>query len=213
MPRMARVVVPGIPHHVTQRGARRMQVFFAPADYELYLELLREQARRCQVDIWAYCLMPNHVHFIAAPQKFTSLASAFGEAHRKYAMRINKQHGWKGHLWQERFASFPMDELHLLAAVRYVLLNPVRAGLVSTSADWPYCSLPLHRGWAEDALVTPGPLAERIDDWNLLLETSEPALVVEKLRKHSSTGRPLGDDAFISRVEKCSAKEPSSKLC
>ena len=178
-----------------------MQVFFSPADYERYLELLREQARRCQVDIWAYCLMPNHVHFIAAPQKPTSLASAFGEAHRKYAMRINKQHGWKGHLWQERFASFPMDEVHLLAAVRYVLLNPVRAGLVSSSADWPYCSLPLHQGWSEDSLVTPRPLAERIDDWNLLLKTSEPESVVEELRKHSSTGRPLGDDAFISRMD------------
>lgn len=178
-----------------------MQVFFAPADYELYLGLLRDQARRCQVDIWAYCLMPNHVHFIAAPQKATSLASAFGEAHRKYATRINKQHGWKGHLWQERFASFPMDEMHLLAAIRYVLLNPVRAGLVSKSADWPYCSLAVHQGWAEDPLVTPRPLAERVEDWRLLLETSEPESVVEELRKHSSTGRPLGDDAFVSRVE------------
>ncbi len=118
MARIARVVAPGYPHHITQRGNRRQQTFFRDDDYLAYLELMAEWCRKCRVEIWAWCLMPNHVHLIAVPQTEEGLARAIGEAHRRYNRRINFREKWRGHLWQERFASFPMDETHLLVAAR-----------------------------------------------------------------------------------------------
>ena len=130
MSRIARVVAAGIPHHVTQRGNRRQPTFFGDDDYHAYLELMAQWCRRCGVAIWAYCLMPNHVHLIAVPKSEDSLRRGIGEAHRRYTRRVNFREGWRGHLWQGRFASFVLDEDYLLAATRYVELNPVRARLV-----------------------------------------------------------------------------------
>ncbi len=130
MPRIARVVVPVIPHHVTQRGNRRLPTFFCDEDYKRYIQIMAELCSQKNVQIWAYCLMPNHVHLIAVPEMKESLATAIGEAHRPYTLSINSSKNWSGYLWQGRFASFPMDEAHLYMAARYVELNPVRAGLV-----------------------------------------------------------------------------------
>ncbi len=134
MARLARVVVPGMPHHVTQRGNRRQPTFFRHDDYEAYLELMADRCREEGVAIWAYCLMPNHVHLIAVPETEEALARAVGEAHRRYTRRINFRENWRGYLWQGRFASFVMDEPCLLAAARYVELNPLRASLVADAA-------------------------------------------------------------------------------
>lgn len=130
MARIARVIAPGIPHHVTQRGNRRQQTFFCDDDYQAYSDLMADWCKKYHVEIWAWCLMPNHVHLIAVPETEDGLARAIGEAHRRYTRRINFREKWKGHLWQERFASFPMDESYLLAAARYVEMNPVAAGIV-----------------------------------------------------------------------------------
>ena len=127
MARLARIVVPGMPHHVTQRGNRWQPTFFAEEDYAAYLELMSERCREEGVEIWAYCLMPNHVHLIAVPKREDSLRRAIGEAHRRYTRRVNLREGWRGHLWQERFSSFVLDEPYLLTSARYVELNPVRA--------------------------------------------------------------------------------------
>jgi putative transposase len=124
MARSARVIAPGTPLHVTQRGNRRQQTFVGEEDYQHYLELMAQFCRAEQVAIWAYCLMPNYVHMIVVPQSAESLRRAIGEAHRRYTRRINFREGWRGHLWQGRFASFVMDEDHLLTAARYVELNP-----------------------------------------------------------------------------------------
>jgi len=118
MPRLARLVVPGYPHHITQRGSRRQQTFFDVADYRAYLDLMIRFKEGAGVEIWAYCLMPNHVHLVAVPQQAQSLARLFRITHQCYARRVNTARGWNGHLWQERFHSFVMDELHPLAAVR-----------------------------------------------------------------------------------------------
>ena len=126
MARLARVVVPGLPHHITQRGNRRQQTFFCDEDYEYYLELMGQWCTVHQVEIWAYCLMPNHVHLIAVPQSPDGLRLAIGEVHRRYTRMVNFREGWRGHLWQGRFASFVLDEPYVLTAARYVELNPVR---------------------------------------------------------------------------------------
>ena len=127
MARLARVIAPGMPHHVTQRGNRRQQTFFGEEDYQHCLELISRFCRAEQVASWAYCLMPNHVHLIVVPQSAESPRRAIGEAHRRYTRRINFREGWRGHLWQGRFASSVMDEDHLLTAARYVELNPLRS--------------------------------------------------------------------------------------
>src|SRR5271165_4772535 len=129
MARLARTVVAGLPHHVTQRGNRREPIFFEDGDQEIYRDLLAEQMQKCGVEVWAYCLMPNHVHLIVAPKDDVGLSRAIGAAHRRYTHFINARGRWTGHLFQSRFASVTMDESHLLAAISYVSLNPVRAGL------------------------------------------------------------------------------------
>jgi len=178
-----------------------MRVFFSAADYRHYRRLLAAMARRYELGIWAYCLMPNHVHLVGVPSTETRLARPIGEAHRRYALAINRRQGWTGHLWQERFASFPMDEVHLLAAVRYILLNPVRAGLVQHPAEWAYSSARAHLDGEPDPLVDTGPLARRVDDWRSYLTAQLADEEVHSLRQHTSTGRPLGSDAFVEQLE------------
>ena len=144
MARMARVVVPGVPHHVTQRGNRRQTTFFEDGDYEIYKSLMAEWCLSRGVEVWAYCLMPNHVHLVVVPSTEQALRAAIGEAHRRYTVMVNTRQGWKGCLWQGRFASFPMAPGHLFYGARYIELNPVRAGLVKTAEDWPHSSARAH---------------------------------------------------------------------
>ena len=131
MTRIARVVVPGLPHHVTQRGNRRERIFFEDGDYALYRDWLGQSCRRFGVEVWAYCQMPNHVHLILTPEDGEGLALALSRTHRLYAGFVNARARQTGHLFQGRFGSVALDEDHLMNAARYVALNPVRAGLVA----------------------------------------------------------------------------------
>jgi len=202
MARIARVVAPGLPHHVTQRGNRRQQTFFCDDDYRAYLELMTQWCSRWAVEIWAYCLMPNHVHLIAVPESGDGLRSAIGEAHRRYTRRINFREGWRGHLWQGRFASYAMEERYLLAAARYIEMNPVRAGLVDRPGDYPWSSAAAHILGREDRLFKVAPLLELIDDWGEFVGRQIPERDVSLLRRHERTGRPLGGKSFIDRLER-----------
>lgn len=201
MTRMARVVVPGVPHHVTQRGNRREPVFFGPGDYRLYRRLVAGAAAKARTEVWAYCLMPNHVHLILTPADEDGLRGTLAEAHRRYVATINKRHGWTGHLFQGRFGSVAMDEAHLLAAARYIALNPVAAGLVAGAADWPWSSARAHLAGRDDALATVAPLASRIPDFAGLLDSGEDAAAVERLRRAASVGRPVGAPEWIAALE------------
>jgi putative transposase len=136
MARLARIAVPSLPHHVTQRGNRREAIFFEDGDHEIYLDLLAEQALKAGVAVWAYCLMPNHVHLILKPARAGDLGRAVGETHRRYTNFINARGRWTGHLFQSRFASVVLDDTRLISAVRYVSMNPVRARLVARPEDW-----------------------------------------------------------------------------
>jgi len=202
MPRLARAVVPGLPHHVTQRGNRRQKTFFQLDDYLLYMALMGEQCQRFGVEILAYCLMPNHVHLIAVPSTEEALRRAVGEAHRKYTQKINQREGWRGYLWQGRFASFVMDERHTRAAARYIEMNPVRAGLVQRAADYPWSSARAHLLGCDDALATVAPLLQGVDDWRAFLATAGQTDESDRIRAHETTGRPLGAEGFIEQVEK-----------
>jgi putative transposase len=205
MARLARIVVPHIPHHITQRGNRRQQTFFREQDYEIYLQLLSEWCKKCQVQIWAYCLMPNHVHLILVPEVDCGLALAVSETHRRYTRHVNFREGWRGHLWQGRFGSYPLDDIYLMAAVRYVELNPVKAGIAAKPEDYRWSSAASHVKGAGDSILTMEPLKRMIPDWKSYLERSWPG--DEKLiERHQRTGRPLGDDGFIKRLEELTGR-------
>jgi len=199
--RIARVVAPGLPHHVTQRGNRRQQTFFGDQDYAEYRRLMAASCALCGTQIWAYCLMPNHVHLVMVPSTEDGLRCALGEAHRRYTRMVNFREGWRGHLWQERFHSFVMDEPHLMAAARYVELNPVRAGLCQTAEKWAWSSARAHLRAEDDELVRVRPLLDLVPDWASHLANHETDGIMDHLHRHARTGRPLGSEDFIKSIE------------
>ncbi len=201
MARIARVVVPFYPHHVTQRGNRQQQTFFSVEDHKVYIELLVNAKEKAGVEVWAYCLMPNHVHLVVVPKRDDSLAAFFSDAHRRYTRRINFREGWRGHLWQERFHSFVMDERHLLAVVRYIELNPVRAKLCNRAEDWPWSSAHAHLTAEDDLLVSVKPMLKRIENWKSYLNANEEGAQLINIRQHTRTGRPAGNDGFLYKLE------------
>ena len=201
MPKFARLVVPGYPHHVTQRGIRRQQTFFSDADYGAYLELVRKCKVIAAVDILAYCLMPNHVHIIAVPENSRSLARLFGPVHHRYAQRVNAINDWRGHLWQQRFYSVVMDENQTLAAMKYVEMNPVRAGLCKRADEWPWSSVHANLGERDDEIVDESEVRQVIADWSEFLTGEGDSEFVNSLRAQTSTGRPTGDDDFVESLE------------
>lgn len=202
MTRTARLVVPGHPHHVTQRGNRRLPVFFEDSDYRAYIAFLSEWCAKAGTDVWAYCLMPNHVHLILVPSHEDGLRAALSETHRRYASRINKREDWSGHLWQSRFASFPMDEAHLLVCARYVELNPVRAKLTQTPSAWKWSSAKAHLNGENDGLVKVRPMLKLVPDWKTFLADGIEDKALEAIRAGERTGHPLGGKAFFKALEK-----------
>jgi len=204
MPRTARIVVPALPHHVTQRGNRRQPIFFNAGDYAVYRDLLAERCERSGVACWAYCLMPNHVHLVLVPSTEDGLASALGETHRRYTSFVNARARWTGHLFQGRFGSAIMDEEHLVAATRYISLNPVRAGLARQAADWRWSSVRAHLAGKDDALVRVQPLLDRIGTFAELISLESGEIAPHQLaalRISERTGHPLGNASFVEQLE------------
>lgn len=200
MPRAARLVVPGCPHHVTQRGNRCQRTFFAEEDYARYLKLIRFWCGKAGTRIWGWCLMPNHVHLILVPERPDGLAAALGPAHQRYSWAVNQREGWRGFLWQSRFGSAPMDEAHLHACFRYAELNPVRARLVDRPEQWRWSSARAHLGLGTDGITEIEPGCERIPDWRDLLDSGLSDGERCAIRAGERTGRPLGGPAFVDRL-------------
>ncbi|HEX8262650.1 MAG TPA: transposase [Allosphingosinicella sp.] len=206
MPRSARLTVPGLPHHVTHRGNRRQRTFFTEADHRLYVRYLAAACAATGTAVWAWCLMPNHVHLVLVPSAEGGLSAVLHRTQGRYTRAINAREKWDGQLWQGRFASFLMDERHLLACARYVELNPVRAGLVARAADWPWSSARTHLGGAADPLTDPAPLLGRWPDWASVLDSGDDARSLQAIREHERSGRPLGSKAFLERLERATGR-------
>ena len=206
MARLARLVLPGLPYHVTQRGNRRQLTFFEDGDFALYRDLLAEGARRSGSAIWAYCLMPNHVHVIVVPCDPDGLRATFAYAHRRYTGYINARHRWTGHLWQGRFGAVAMDEQHLIAAARYVALNPVRAQLVERAEQWEWSSVRAHLAGQDDGVVSVAPLIERLGDFGAFLGGDEDQQATRVLRRSESTGRPAGSADWLIELERSTGR-------
>lgn len=205
MPRIARLVIPGIPHHVIQRGNRRQQVFFSDEDKLVYLKILKDQGKKKGLRFWAYCLMDNHVHLIAVPGFRDSLSRAISETHRRYTNLINIRENWKGYLWQGRFLSFPLGDAHLLAGARYIERNPVRAGLVQKPEDYFWSSARSHVRKIKDDVISDDDPFGALDDWAEFLQQDEMN-DADLFRRHTRTGRPLGNEAFIRRLEEVTGR-------
>ena len=203
MPRIARVVVAGMPHHVTQRGNRQETIFFCDADRQKYVQLLLEYSNLHGLSTLAYCLMGNHVHLICVPGKPESLAGAFKPVNLRYAQHINWTQHVSGRLWQGRFFSCALDDPHLWAAIRYVERNPVRAGIVANALDYPWSSANAHCGLRRDPLLSPLPagIGPAKENWATWLAEADNPQVVEQLRLSTRTGRPAGGKSFVDKLE------------
>src|ERR1700737_2092598 len=206
MARLARFVVPDHPHHVTQPGSGRARTFFGDPDYTPYRDLLAENCRAAGVEVWAWCLMPNHVHLILVPSDPDGLRRALSRLHRSYAGIIQARRKRSGHFWQGRFGAVAMDEQHLAAALRYVALNPVRARLVERAQDWRWSSTRAHRRGKDDGVTALKPIRERFPRFADLLASEPEADLFERLRAAESIGRPLGDDRFLARLERSTGR-------
>ncbi len=205
MSRLARVVVPGLPHHVTQRGNGRQVTFLSDQDRSVYLDMLRQNRRQFGLTIWAYCLMPNHIHLLAVPERPDSLARALGRTHADYARYWNARRGSCGHVWQARFYSCPIEDGHVWVVARYVETNPVRAGMVEDADCWPWSSALAHlTGRDRSGLLDMGSWAAGYDGirWRRVLETDvDDEAWDRRLQEATLTGRPFGSEGFVDRLE------------
>jgi len=203
MPRIARAVATNHPHHITQRGNYRQTVFETDKDYKQYLEWLKIYSEKYGLELWAYCLMKNHVHFVCVPKRKDSLALTFNTLHMRYAQHINRRRKVHGHLWQGRFYSTILDELHVHTAVRYVESNPVRSGIVTKAEQYPWSSARAHTaGTTHDLLSTNCYLLSEVKDWKKYLREEEEKKLIHDIRKNTLTGRPCGDEGFIRKLER-----------
>lgn len=202
MPRIARIVAVGYPHHITQRGNYQQKTFVETADYFRYIRWLNEYSEKHNLSLCSFCLMPNHVHFIAIPNEDDSLSKTFSGCHTRYANYFNKKNKTAGHLWQGRFYSCVLDEAHLYAAIKYVENNPVRSGLVKSADEWEWSSAKFHINGS------PSPLAlsninniVEISNWKEFLCQSDDKTTAMKIKANTLSGKPLGSEAFVLQLE------------
>lgn len=210
MPRIARVVFPTFPHHVTQRGNRRAQVFFSRADHLAYLDRMREYTALHGVAVLAYCLMPNHVHFVLVPPDPTSLDKVMRPVTMRHAQRLNRARETTGVVWQGRYFSSVLGGSYLWNTIRYVERNPVRARLIDRAENYEWSSAAPHCGLRADELLTSNDwqqqLRASIPDWSAWLAVRDPEDFVESVRQNSAKGLPCGPPEFIDELERTSGR-------
>jgi len=207
MARLARVVIPQLPHLVTQRGNGRQRVFFAEDDYRLYRDGLAASCKAAAVEVWAWCLMPDHVHLVLVPADRDGLRRSLAPLHRRYAGLMHARQGSSGHFWQGRYGAVAVDEAYLGAALRYVVLNPVRAGLATSATDWPWSSAAAQLAGREDGITALAPVQARFAAFADLLGLGADDAAFERLRKAESIGRPLGGTAFMAHLKALTGRD------
>lgn len=198
MPRSPRIVIPGLPHHVTHCGNNRQNVFFSIENYAKYLGILKNHSSAYGLLINGYCLITNHIHLIVTPKTESSLADTIGKAHGHYTQYINAFQNITGHLWENRFYSCPMDHNHFIYAMRYIERNPVRAGLVEHPEDYEWSSARMHLGQEDPWKVVDWDIwLDCVNksgiDWGEWLALPEKKEVLESIRKHTISGKHWKD--------------------
>lgn len=201
MPRSARLVVPEMPHHVIQRGNRKQTIFASDQDRRLYLKYLAKACQFHGVQCLAWCLMDNHVHLALTPPAPDALRAVMASTHTRYAQWVNRSQGLVGHLFQGRFHSYAMDDAHLIAAVRYIENNPVKAGLVTRAEEWFWSSARAHVSGIDDGLTTRAALSRHLPNWRAYLEMgAEASEEAETIEQSLASGRPIGAPAWLAKV-------------
>lgn len=206
MGRSARIVVPGWPHHVTQRGNHRQTLFFGDRDRTVYLEMLAKYKLLYHLSLPGYCLMTNHAHDAVIPEFTDSLAKGVGRTNNDFSRWQNIQCRQTGHLWQERFYSCPVDFASLAEVLAYIELNPVRAGLVRRPEDYPWSSARAHLTGADDtglldmtwwrANFTP-------ESWRRFLQDKQTDdRLLHRIRCATHSGKPLATQSAIEELER-----------
>ena len=204
MPRIARVVIPGIPYHITQRGNYKQNIFSDDSDKVTYLNLVMEYIEKQDVKVLAYCLMKNHIHFIMVPPTSDSLGIIFNQISRRYAIYFNRKFNRLGHLWQDRYYSCPLDENHLFEAIKYIENNPVKAGYVVHPEEYKWSSAKAHikKEIIKDKILSEySEYMDAIDNWKDYLNSSWNDNAVANIKKCTMNGRPCGNEAFIQELE------------
>jgi len=203
LPRIARVVIPKIPYHITQRGNNKQDVFSDDSDRVRYLNLIYEYTDRYKVEILSYCLMINHIHFVMVPPKCDSLGLIFNQISRRYALYFNKKFDRIGHLWQDRYYSCPLDKDHLFEAIRYVENNPVKAGYVSSPKKYFWSSAKTHinPNIVDELLADYTQYIDVIDDWEAYLNEKQNEQIISNIKMCTMNGRPSGNEMFIKELE------------
>jgi putative transposase len=203
MPRIARIIAPGYPHHITQRGNNRATVFFDDDDRLTYLKLLSGYSQKHHVHIWAYCLMGNHIHLLAVPESEASLARGIGLTNQMYTQYLNHKLNQSGRIWQNRFFSCVVEnERYLWAVARYIERNPLKVGLATNVEEYWWSSAKAHVSGAHDPLLS-------ADSWLSLQEQNAYREFVRTedeesdnaIRRATNSGRPFGSDTFVDMLE------------
>ena len=206
MPRIARVVVPGHPHHITQRGNYRQDIFVDDTDRDKYLSLLHKESNKYGLKLLAYSLMSNHVHFIGMPKNEESLGNVFKYVNMKYSQYFNRKIGKGGHLFQGRFFSSVMDERYTLACARYIERNPVRAKMVKRPQGWQWSSARVHCSIEKKDILKVNELFDYVGkkgrDWQDFIEEHDYLQEIKEIRQQTIRGRPLGNGTFLKKLEK-----------
>jgi len=203
MPRIARIIAPGYPHHITQRGNNRATVFFDDEDRQIYLNLLAGYAKKHQIQIWAWCLMSNHIHLLAVPGTETSLSRGIGLTNQMYTQYLNRKLKQSGRIWQNRFFSCVVEnEQYLWTVARYIERNPLKAGLAESVEEYRWSSARAHVANAYDPLLSAEQWLSAEEQSSYLdfvcMEDDESDIAI---RKATNSGRPFGSDSFIDMLE------------
>jgi putative transposase len=210
MPRQARIVFPNLPYYITQWGNRREDVFFTDDDRIRYLAWLKEYSDKHGVEILAYCLMTNQIHLVAVPRTEEALQRVLRSLHTRFAQRLNREQGWKGHVWHGRFSSSALDNAYMLAAIRYVERNPVRVKVVRKAERYRWSSAAAHCGLTEDAVLTKKrqwqrKMEQRLD-WSAWLAEGDYPEQLDVISTHVERGLPCGSRQFIKKLERLSGQ-------
>jgi putative transposase len=201
MARQARIVLSNTLHHITQRGNRGENVFLQKEDYQTYLNILQEQCNRFKVDIYSYCLLPNQIHLIIEPREATLMARAIGETHRRYTNHINAREDWRGHLFQDRFFSYAMDEQHTLRAARFVETLPVTLKIAPKPENYLWSSAKHRIKMIENSFIKPFRSFHVAQNWEEYLSRPMDSKEMNQIQLHLQTGRPRGSDLFLDSIE------------
>lgn len=200
MPRPPRNIVPGLYYHLISRAIDGATVFLRPADYDEFLSLMRRAQSRNGLALAAACVMPNHIHLVAAADDHRSITLWLQWLLATYGHRFNDRAGRAGHIWQGRYKAFPIQhDEHLLTVLRYVERNALRAGLVIRAEDWPWGSLAWRLGRAPGPQLSVPPVTLP-SNWTDYVNASQTPAELQSLRASVNRQRPYGDDDWVRRT-------------